>query len=328
MMDDKILQLLRKHPSAFLSGQEISRRLKVSRTAVWKRLRRLRTLGYEIEASTRSGYRLMQSPDLLTPSEIDPILKTKWIGRTIHHFQTLDSTNSKAYQLALNGAKEGEVVISESQEKGRGRLGRQWFSPPFLNLYLSVILRPKISPHQASLITLMAAVATTDAIQKFSGLLPVIKWPNDILLRDRKVAGLLNEIHSEMDRIHFVILGIGVNLNMDEKMFSKEIRAVATSLKIEMGQKVSRKAFLQFFLQELEKWYSIFLEEGGAVILKAWRNRAHIKGRQVKVTSFGETLAGIAIDVDSNGALILETENGKRKRVVAGDIEYKEKVKS
>jgi BirA family biotin operon repressor/biotin-[acetyl-CoA-carboxylase] ligase len=328
MMDDEILQLLRKHPSAFLSGQEISRRLKVSRTAVWKKLRRLRTLGYEIEASTRSGYRLIQSPDLLTPTEVKPLLKTKWMGRTIHHFQTLDSTNSKAYQLALNGAEEGEVVISESQEKGRGRLGRQWFSPPFLNLYLSVILRPKISPHQASLITLMAAVAAADAIQKFSGLLPLIKWPNDILLRDRKVAGLLNEIHSEMDRIHFVILGIGVNLNMDEKMFSKEIRAVATSLKIEMGQKVSRKAFLQFFLQELEKWYSIFLEEGGAVILKGWRDRAHIKGRQVKVTSFGETVAGIAIDVDSNGALILETENRKRKRVVAGDIEYKEKVKS
>jgi BirA family biotin operon repressor/biotin-[acetyl-CoA-carboxylase] ligase len=328
MMDDEILQLLRKHPSAFLSGQEISRRLKVSRTAVWKRLRRLRTLGYEIEASTRSGYRLIQSPDLLTPSEINPILKTKWIGRTIHHFQTLDSTNSKAYQLALNGAKEGEVVISESQEKGRGRLGRQWFSPPFLNLYISVILRPKISPHQASLITLMAAVATAEAIQKFSGFLPLIKWPNDILLRGRKAAGLLNEIHSEMDRIHFVILGVGVNLNMDEKMFSKEIRAVATSLKIEIGRTVSRKAFLQFFLQELEKWYSIFLEEGGAVILKAWRDRAHIKGRQVKVTSFGETVAGIAIDVDSDGALILETEDGKQKRVVAGDIEYKEKIKS
>ena len=326
MMDDEILQLLRKHPSAFLSGQEISRRLKVSRTAVWKRLRRLRTLGYEIEASTRSGYRLIQSPDLLTPSEINPILKTKWVGRTIHHFQTLDSTNSKAYQLALNGAEEGEVVISESQGKGRGRLGRQWFSPPFLNLYLSVILRPKISPHQASLITLMAAVATADAIQKFSGLLPLIKWPNDILLRNRKAAGLLNEIHSEMDRIHFVILGVGVNLNMDAKMFSKEIRAVATSLKIEMGQKVSRKAFLQFFLLELEKWYSIFLEEGGAVILKAWRDRAHIKGRQVKVTSFGETVVGIAIDVDSDGALILETEDGKQKRVVAGDVEYKEKV--
>ena len=325
-MDDEILQLLREHSSAFLSGEEISRRLRVSRTAVWKRIERLRTLGYEIEASTRSGYRLIQSPDLLIPSEVKPLLKTKWMGKTIHYFQTLDSTNSKAYQLALNGAEEGEAVISESQEKGRGRLGRQWFSPPFLNLYLSVILRPKIPPHQASLNTLMAAIATAEAIQKFSGLLPLIKWPNDILLRDRKVAGLLNEIHSEMDRIHFVILGIGVNVNTEANMFSKEIRAVATSLKIEMGQTVSRKVFLQILLQELERWYAIFLEEGSAVILKAWRDRAHIKGRRVKVTSFGETVAGIAIDVDSDGALILETADGRQRRVMAGDIEYKNKM--
>jgi BirA family biotin operon repressor/biotin-[acetyl-CoA-carboxylase] ligase len=321
-MDEEILQLLRDHSSQFLSGEEICRHLRVSRTAVWKRIQRLRALGYEIEASTRSGYRLIGSPDLLVPSEVKPLLKTKWIGKTIHHFDTLDSTNAKAYQLALDGAQEGEVVIAESQEKGKGRLGRQWFSPPFLNLYLSVILRPNISPHQASLITLMAAVATADAIREFSGLRPLIKWPNDILLRDRKVAGLLNEIHSEMDCIHFVILGIGVNLNMDEKAFSKEIQAVATSLRIEMGQTVSRKVFLQFFLQELERWYSIFINEGSAAILKAWRDWADLKGRGIKITSFGETLAGTAIDVDSDGALILETEDGKRRRVVAGDVEY------
>ena len=327
-MDEEILRLLRDHSLASLSGEEISRRLKVSRTAIWKGMNRLRMQGYKIKASTRSGYRLIQSPDVLSPSEIKPILKTKWMGKTIHHFHSLDSTNSKAYQLALNGAKEGEVVIAESQGKGRGRLGRQWFSPAFLNLYLSVILRPRIAPYQASLITLMAAVATADAIQKFSGLAPLIKWPNDILLRDRKVAGLLNEIHSEMDRIHFVILGMGVNLNADKKMFPKEIRTVATSLRIEMGQTVSRKVFLQFLLQELERWYSILLKEGSSPVLKAWRERAQIKGRRVKVISFGETLAGVAIDVDSDGALILETEDGKRKRVLAGDVEYKKKVMS
>jgi len=146
MIDDEILRLLRESPSAFFSGEEISRRLKVSRTAVWKRIEQLRTLGYEIEASTRSGYRLIRTPDLLTPSEIKPILKTKWIGKKIHYFQALDSTNSKAYELALNGAEEGEVVIAESQEKGKGRLGRQWFSPPFLNVYVSLILRPKCHP--------------------------------------------------------------------------------------------------------------------------------------------------------------------------------------
>lgn len=322
-MDEEILQLLRKHPSTFLSGEELSRRLKVSRTAVWKKISHLRSLGYEIEALTRSGYRLIQSPDLLIPSEVKPSLETDWMGKTVHYFNRLDSTNAKAYELAMRGAGEGEVVIAESQAKGRGRLGRNWFSPPYLNLYLSVILRPDIPPHQAPLITLMAAVATAEAIEKCSGLRPSIKWPNDILLKGRKAAGLLNEIRSETDRVHFVILGIGVNLNVDERMFPKEIRVIATSLKEEMGRKVSRKVFLASLLQALEKWYNIFLKEGGPVILKAWRNRARIKGRQVKITSFGEAILGTAIDVDPEGALILETKHGERKRVVAGDVEYK-----
>jgi BirA family biotin operon repressor/biotin-[acetyl-CoA-carboxylase] ligase len=322
MMGEEVLRFLREHPSDFVSGEEIRRHLKVSRTAVWKRIKGLRALGYEIEASRRSGYRLIRSPDLLLPSEIEPFLKTKWMGRKIHHFQTIDSTNSAAYQLAMRGAAEGEIVVAESQEKGRGRLGRHWSSPPFLNLYLSVILRPQIPPHQASLITLVAAVAAADAVEKFSDLHPTIKWPNDILLGGRKVAGLLNEIHSETDRIHFVILGIGVNLNMNRKMFSKEIRGVATSLKREMGETISRKVFLRSLLEELEGWYAIFLKEGGAPVLEAWRERAKIEGKRVKVTSFGETLSGVAVDVDSDGALILKTKDGEEKRIVAGDVEY------
>ncbi len=323
MTDEDILQLLKKDPSTFLSGEELSRRLKVSRTAIWKRIRNLKSLGYEIEASTRSGYRLVRSPDLLTPAEVKPSLKTRWMGKAIHYFQRLDSTNIKAYDLATRGAEEGEVVIAESQEKGKGRLGRNWFSPPYLNLYLSVILRPKIPPHQAPLITLMAAVATAEAIEKFSNLRPLIKWPNDILLGGRKVAGLLNEIQSETDRIHFVILGIGVNLNVDERTFPKEIRSIATSMKQETGQAISRKDFLSSLLKQLEGWYTFYLQRGGEAILNAWRSLAQIKGRQVRMTSFGETIAGRAIDVDSDGALIIETRYGERKRVVAGDVEYR-----
>jgi len=323
MMDEDILRLLKKHPSTFISGEELSHRLKVSRTAIWKRIRHLRSLGYEIEASTRSGYRLVQSPDILAPPEVKPLLKTKWLGKTIHYFHALDSTNSKAYDLANRGAEEGEIVIAESQTKGKGRLGRNWFSPPYLNLYLSVILRPEISPHQAPLITLMAAVATAEAIEKSSGLRPLIKWPNDILLNGRKMAGLLNEIKSETDRIHFIILGIGVNLNIDEKMFPKEIRSIATSMKREMGEGVSRKDLLASLLRGLEQWYTVFLKDGGNVILESWRRWAQIKGRRVKMASFGETIAGRAIDVDSDGALIIETKHGERKRVVAGDVEYR-----
>ena len=322
-MDDEILRLLRERSAAFVSGEEISRRLKVSRTAVWKRVENLRASGYDIEASRRLGYRLVRAPDLLTPSEIKPLLKTKWMGKRIHHFQTIPSTNTEAYQLALRGAPEGEIVIAESQEKGRGRLGRHWVSPPFLNLYLSVILRPEIPPSQASLITLMAAVAVAEAIERFSGLHPVIKWPNDILVENRKVAGLLNEIHSETDRIHFVILGIGVNLNMEKELLPKEIRGLATSLKMETGKSVSRKEFVPCLLGALEKWYTLFLREGGKPVLDAWREKARLKGKPVKVTSFGETLLGRAVDIDAEGRLILETEKGERKRIVAGDVEYK-----
>jgi BirA family biotin operon repressor/biotin-[acetyl-CoA-carboxylase] ligase len=325
-MDEEILRLLREPFPSFHSGQEISRLLKVSRTAVWKRVKNLRASGYDIEASRRLGYRLVRSPDLLTPTEIKPLLKTKWMGKGIHHFQTIPSTNTEAYQLALRGSPEGEIVIAESQEKGRGRLGRHWVSPPFLNLYLSVILRPDIPPSQASLITLMAAVAVAEAIERFSGLHPAIKWPNDILLKNRKVAGLLNEIHSETDRIHFVILGVGVNLNMEKELLPKEIRGVATSLKMETGKTVSRKEFVACLLEALGKWYTLFLKEGGRPVLAAWRERARIKGEPVKVTSFGETLLGRAVDVDSEGRLILETEGGERKRIVAGDLEYKKGV--
>ena len=323
MIDDEILGLLKSHPSEFLSGEAISRRLKVTRTAVWKRIRSLRALGYVIDASTRSGYHLVHAPDLLLPSEIFPILKTRWMGKKIHYFKTLDSTNSTAYQLALHGAKEGEGVIAESQEKGRGRLGRQWVSPPFLNLYLSVILRPPLPPHRASLMTLLAAVATADAIEKTSGLKPLIKWPNDLLLGKRKVAGLLNEIHSETDHIHFVILGMGINLNMDEKLFPGDLRTKATSLKKEMGRPVSRKEFVCHLLKALEQWYEIFLEKGNAPVLKAWRERARIEGKRVRVTSFGDVLRGRAVDIDSDGALILKTKGGVQKRIVAGDIEYR-----
>src|SRR3990172_2412978 len=152
-MDEAILKLLRQQGPTFLSGQEIARRLKVTRTTVWKKIKSLEQMGYEIEASTRSGYRLVGSPDLLAPWEVEPLLRTRRLGRTVHYFPTLDSTNAKAYELALEGSPEGEVVIAESQEKGRGRLGRQWFSPPFLNLYVSIILRPEIPPNQASLLT-------------------------------------------------------------------------------------------------------------------------------------------------------------------------------
>jgi BirA family biotin operon repressor/biotin-[acetyl-CoA-carboxylase] ligase len=321
-MDEQVLRLLRKHPAGFVSGEKIGRHLRMTRTAVWKKVQALRAGGYEIDASRRLGYRLVQSPDLLTPEEILPGLKTKSFGKRVHYFPSLPSTNTEAYQLALRGAREGEIVVAECQKKGRGRVGRPWFSPAFVNLYFSIILRPPISPHQASLITFVAAVATAEAIERFSGVKPSIKWPNDILVKGRKMAGLLNEIHSEVDRIHFIILGIGVNVNIEEGRFPKEIRSLATSLKRETGRTTSRKAFLQLLLEALEQWYEIFLKKGAPAILKAWRKHARIGGKQVRISSFDEVLVGRAVDVDSEGGLLIQMRNGQRKRIVAGDVEY------
>lgn len=322
-MDEAILDFLRQHPGEFVSGEEISRKVNVTRTAIWKRVEKLRASGYEIQASRRLGYRLIRSPDLLTPSEIKAVLKTERMGKVIHYVQTIPSTNTEAYQLALRGAEEGEVVIAESQQKGRGRLGRHWVSPPFVNLYLSLVLRPSIPPDRASLVTLMAAVATAEAIQASSGLQPAIKWPNDILLNEHKVAGLLNEIHSEADRVHFVILGVGVNLNSDRTMFPEEIRDSATSLKLELGRPVSRRAFVASLLMSLEKWYTLFRNEGGNPVLEAWKEWARIEGKSMRIVSFGETVVGKAVGIDSEGKLILKTESGER-RIIAGDVQYRE----
>lgn len=322
-MDEAILSLLRREPSSFVSGEEISRCLGISRAAVWKRIQILRIRGYEIEALRHSGYRLVSSPDLLAPTEVLPLLKTEWMGRVMRYFEVLDSTNQTAYQFALGGAKEGEVVIAESQRKGRGRLGREWYSPAFVNLYLSVILRPKIPLQKVPLMTLVAAVATSDAIERFSGLSPSIKWPNDILIGHRKVAGLLNELHSEADRVHFLILGVGVNLNLQREKMPEELRRTATSLRDELGEVVSRKAFLAELLLELEKGYDRFLREGGEAVLQAWSERAQIKGKPIRVTSFGEIVEGIAVGVDSDGALLVKGADGRRRRVVAGDVEYR-----
>lgn len=320
-MDEDILKILKENENNYISGQKISNALGVSRTAIWKRIKNLREMGYEIGASPRAGYRLISCPDILLPIEIKPYLETEGIARKIHYFQRIDSTNSMAYQLAMQGAKEGEIVIAESQEKGRGRLGRKWFSPPYLNLYISIILRPEIMPNQASIITLLSAVATAEAIKRYSDITPSIKWPNDILVKGRKVAGLLNEVNSEIDRIHFVILGIGINLNINKKEFPRDIREHATSLKIETGREISRKEFTGLLLREIEYWYKKFLKEGSQPIIDAWRRWADIKERVVKVSSFKETFIGKAIDIDSDGALMIE-HNGMIKKVIAGDIEY------
>jgi BirA family biotin operon repressor/biotin-[acetyl-CoA-carboxylase] ligase len=315
----RILEMLRQQ-EVHLSGAEMSKTLGISRNAVWKHIKSLRRQGYHIEAKPSSGYRLIAVPAHPTPWEIQASLGTEQIGKKIYAFPQAASTNEVAFRLALNGAEEGEVVLAESQTKGKGRMGRQWESPAGLNIYLSIILRPRIVPSKTPLITLMTAVACAEAVDEVTGLTPAIKWPNDLLIEEKKLGGILTEADMELDRINFVVVGIGINVNMARAVFPPSIKDTATSLQEALGREISRIALTQAILRRLEQWYKRLGQGRGEEIRRRWKELALIKGKAIEVTSLGEVVRGTALDIDEDGALLVQTDNTTIKRVVAGDV--------
>ena len=318
-MRARILKLLRQQSQDYLSGEEISRQLAVSRTAVWKHIRELKNHGYEIEAHPRKGYRLKSRPDLLLPEEIRAGLSTQLLGSQIVHFYDTSSTNNEAKRLAADDAVEGTIVVSEAQTLGRGRLNRGWFSPPGGGVWVSVILRPPFPPQEAPKCTLMAAVATVEAIREASGLTCGIKWPNDILWQGRKLVGILTEMSAEMDAINFVVLGIGINVSLQESDFPEELRNIGASVSMGAEREVSRVEVLQKLLERLEYWYDVVKKEGFEPVLKAWRRESITLGQPVRVLAGEETYDGVAEELAEDGSLLVRTENGLR-RVLAGDV--------
>ncbi len=323
---EAIVQLFRCQTGDYLSGEAISEALGVSRTAVWKQIRSLRELGYTIEAVPSRGYRLVTRPDSLLPAEIQADLGTRCIGQHLIFLPQTDSTNRRAHELGEGGDPEGTVIIADQQSAGKGRLGRVWVSPPGVNLYASILLRPPLSPRFAPQLTFVSAVATAHAIAAVSGLSPRVKWPNDILLNGRKVAGLLNEMSAETERIHFVILGIGVNLNMNAEQFPERALYPATSVSLEAGQPVSRLAFVRELLRQLDTLYALFLEQGVAPILAAWEALCDLIGHPVEVDCHDRILHGTAEGLDPDGALRVRLANGQLERVLAGDVRARMKA--
>ena len=317
---DRIILTLLEERSGYVSGEDLSRKAGVSRAAVWKRIQVLRSRGYRIPAKPRLGYTLSRRPDHLLAWEIERKLETRKIGSEIRTFDEVTSTNEVAYEMALQGAREGLVVIAESQARGRGRIKRTWVSPPLRNLYLSVILRPQIPPQLAPLLTYAGAVATAEALRTSFSLEAELKWPNDILVRGKKLAGLLNEVKAETDRIDFVILGFGVNLNMGMESFPQELREKATSVMMELGRRVSRVEFTQSLLKSIETWYEAFLFLGAPRITEQWEAMARIRGKPIEVRFFDRVYRGVAEGLDRDGALILREKAGGRVRIVAGDL--------
>lgn len=316
-MRNAILEILKQNAGQYISGEEISQALQVSRTAVWKHIRTLKQSGYDIEAHSRLGYTLRQTTDRLLPTEIKSQLTSAVLGQEIYYFGEVDSTNNEAKKLAANGCPEGTIVVAEAQVTGRGRLSRGWFSPFGKGIWLSVVLRPPFGPMDAAKCTLMAAVGVNRAINKVTGAGCGIKWPNDILWNGRKIVGILTEMSAEMDAINYVVIGMGINVNIDE--FPDDIAATATSLSIATGQQVSRIKLLTAILSELENIYMLVKKTGFAPALAAWREESITLGRQVKVYGFDSSFAGVAVDIDADGALLVETPQGI-ERVLAGDV--------
>jgi len=316
--EELVLAFLAEAADDFVSGEVISGKLGLSRAAVWKHVRSLRSRGYRIDALPARGYRLAEIPDRLGSLEVKPLLNTHDLGQVLHCREQLPSTSDLAKEIAEHGAAHGEVVIADRQTAGRGRRGRAWSSPPGKNLYLSVVLRPQLPPQRASELTLVASLAVCDACRQ-AGVDAGIKWPNDVLVGGRKVAGILTELAAEPDEVHWVVIGIGVNLNAAEEDFPEELRGVAASLAIARGQPVPRALFAAALLALLEQWLDRHAEEGFGVVREAWRERSVTLGHDVRVDVDGVDVEGVAEDLDQTGALLVRS-GGSLMRVVAGDV--------
>jgi len=320
--DAIVLGLLLEYKDDFVEGGVLCDKLDVPRAELLKRIDSLRARGYVIQASGGRGYRLVEVPDSLGEREIEPLLASGELGRKIHSYAELESTNDEAHRLADDGALHGEVVIADVQTKGRGRRGRTWVSPKGKAVTMSIILRPSLPPARAPEITLVAAVAVCEAARELGAASARIKWPNDIECRGRKLAGVLTELRAETDRVRHAVLGLGFNVSMEMHDFPQELRASATSLLVETGEKTPRPVACARLLEHLEEWLSLHETEGFGPVRDRWRDLSSTLGRTVRVTGEGDPVEGTAADLDEDGALILRATSGQLVRVVAGDVEH------
>jgi BirA family transcriptional regulator, biotin operon repressor / biotin---[acetyl-CoA-carboxylase] ligase len=317
-MSEKIIELI-KGNDGFCSGARMSAELGISRTAVWKKIIILRKKGFVIEAVPSRGYRLISVPELSADYIRAGVSGTVWNGILV--YDRVSSTNELAMSLA---AKDWEgpnaVIIADCQEKGKGRLGRIWLSPAGKNIYMSLMMRPNLETRDATMLTLLSAVASATAIRKVSGLPVTIKWPNDLILSGKKLGGILTEIRADIDRVSLAVVGIGINVNTDKKDFTGGIDTIATSIKEEAGKRFSRNELIIETLKEFDRLYRLFNKQGKLPLLKEWKDLSSTIGRKVQVSMGDEILIGIAEDVDESGMLILKLQSGVLKRISSGDV--------
>ncbi|MCE5221737.1 MAG: biotin--[acetyl-CoA-carboxylase] ligase [Clostridium sp.] len=319
-MEDKILNEL-KNANDYISGEYLSSTLNVSRTAIWKHIKNLKSKGYLIEGISNKGYKLIYSPDLLNKSELLPLIKTSIIGKNIIHFDDIDSTNIKAKEFAQKSIEDGSIIIAEKQTLGSGRFNRQWVSPSG-GLWFTLVLRPHIPPTEAPKITQIAAASIYKTLLDFN-ISSTIKWPNDILLNDRKLCGILAEMKCDMDSIHYLVLGIGMNININEGDFDESIKTTATSLKIQYNKDFKRSEILAGFLNHFEKLYNKFIDNLDlSETISICRENSNVFGKQAKLITYNTEEIVTCISLSDAGDLIVQDNKGNQKAVLAGEISF------
>jgi len=317
--EEEVLALLQKSKRTFLSTREISERLGVHPYVVYQTVKELRRWDFKILSERGKGYRLLEAPELLLPVEIKRNLKTKILGKNVLSYRTLGSTNQLGFRLAESGVGEGTLIVADEQTKGKGRMGRGWYSPPKLGLWMSLILRPDIPPFKAPGLSICAGLALAQAIGDLTGMDANIKWPNDCLINGRKVGGILLELSAELDRTNFVIAGIGVNVNHLPSDFPKKLSTYATSIRMELGKEVSRMKLLTLFLKKFEAIYSDFKKNGLTPQRQSIKRFSSLLNKKVTVKLGKEKIEGVAQDIDDNGSLVIKTKKGERV-VRAGEV--------
>jgi BirA family biotin operon repressor/biotin-[acetyl-CoA-carboxylase] ligase len=314
-----LLTLLAENATIVISGARIAKEVGVSRSMVWQWVERLRGLGVKVKSQRGSGYFLEQVPDILTPDMLKQRLKGSLFGKRIFHFFKTDSTNRVALELGHAGEPEGAVVLAEEQTAGRGRAGRKWHSERAAGIYVTLLLRPRLAPVQAPLLTMMAGLSAHSAVQALTGLAVDLKWPNDLLIRGKKLGGILTEMHAEPTQVRFVIVGIGLNVNQEN--FPGELANVATSLRAESGKSQSRMEVLVRLLREFENDYNRFLREGVTSIVARFESvSSYARGKRVRVTNGTESYIGTTAGLGAEGLLQVEREDGRVTAVISGDV--------
>lgn len=327
-MKRKILAALQR-ADGYVSGQELCDSLGVSRTAVWKVVNQLKKDGYEIESIPHRGYRILSSPDCITAEQVGSLLQTVWAGKEIHYFDVTDSTNNEARKLAEQGAPHGTLVLADFQKSGRGRRGRAWSTPQGTSIAMSLVIRPRLNesagealslpPERASMTTLLMGMAAAAAIREMYGAEVLIKWPNDIVAEGKKLCGILTEMSCETDYINYLVIGIGINANLNE--FPEELRQTATSLSLLTGRKIGRAALAALCLKKFEYYYEKFMERQDMSLLREQYNSLLAGGgEEVRVLEPGHEYNGISRGINDRGELLVELEDGTVRKIYAGEV--------